>query len=178
MPIQPCSSTSPTIPPNSPTSPGSNLNEHSSWPTSWMTGLRLCCRAPATIPKVAGANMAPAFAGAPLDATADPRYLIPYDNPVATTYPAAVSSPGATTPEIWQEEQPTGNRIPAASRERRSPEQFFRSRDRDQDGVITLEEFIGNPEGRNVPAVTERFRRIDANGDGKLQLDELREHSG
>jgi hypothetical protein len=40
--------------------------------------------------------------------------------------------------------------------------------------VITLEEFIGNPEGRNVPALTKRFRKIDSNGDGKLQLAELR----
>ena len=39
---------------------------------------------------------------------------------------------------------------------------------------ITLKEFIGNPEGRNVPALTRRFKKLDSNGDGKLQLDELK----
>ena len=57
---------------------------------------------------------------------------------------------------------------------RRSQERFFKSRDRNGDGAITLEEFIGNPKGRNVPALTKRFKNIDSNGDGKLQLDELK----
>ena len=60
---------------------------------------------------------------------------------------------------------------------RRSQEQFFKSRDRDGDGAITLEEFIGNPKGRNVPALTRRFRNVDSNGDGKLHLDELNEQT-
>jgi arylsulfatase A-like enzyme len=57
---------------------------------------------------------------------------------------------------------------------RRSPDQFFKNRDRDGDGAITLEEYIGNPKGRNVPALTRRFKKIDSNGDGKLHLDELK----
>jgi len=40
--------------------------------------------------------------------------------------------------------------------------------------MITLNEYIGNPKGRNVPALTKRFKKIDSNGDGKLQLDELK----
>jgi hypothetical protein len=56
---------------------------------------------------------------------------------------------------------------------RQSQEQFFKNRDRNGDGAITLEEFIGNPKGRNVPALTRRFKKLDANGDGKLQLGEL-----
>ena len=56
---------------------------------------------------------------------------------------------------------------------RRSQEQFFKNRDRNGDQVITLKEFIGNPRGRNVPALTKRFKKLDANGDGKLQLGEL-----
>jgi hypothetical protein len=39
--------------------------------------------------------------------------------------------------------------------------------------VITLEEYIGNPKDRNVPALTSRFKKIDSNGDGKLKLGEL-----
>ena len=57
----------------------------------------------------------------------------------------------------------------------RSQDQFFKSRDRNEDGMITLEEYIGDPKGRNVPALTKRFKTIDSNGDGKLQLDELKE---
>ena len=41
-------------------------------------------------------------------------------------------------------------------------------------GVITLEEFIGNPKGRNVPALTKRFKQLNSNGDDKLQLDKSR----
>lgn len=59
----------------------------------------------------------------------------------------------------------------------RSQEQFFKSRDRNGDGAITLEEFIGNPKGRNVPALTKRFKNIDSNGDGKLHLSELKKQT-
>jgi arylsulfatase A-like enzyme len=56
----------------------------------------------------------------------------------------------------------------------RSPEKFFQARDRNSDGEITLEEFIGNPDGRNVAALTKRFQQFDANGDGALGIDELK----
>ena len=44
----------------------------------------------------------------------------------------------------------------------RSPEKFLQARDRNSDGEITLEEFIGNPDGRNVAALTKRFEQFDA----------------
>ena len=56
----------------------------------------------------------------------------------------------------------------------RSPEKFLQARDRNSDGEITLEEFIGNPDGRNVAALTKRFQQFDANGDGALGIDELK----
>ena len=56
----------------------------------------------------------------------------------------------------------------------RSPEKFFQARDRNSDGEITLEEFIGNPDGRNVAALTKRFQQFDADGDGALVIDELK----
>ena len=56
----------------------------------------------------------------------------------------------------------------------RSPEKFLQARDRNSDGEITLEEFIGNPDGRNVAALTKRFEQFDANGDGALGIDELK----
>jgi hypothetical protein len=45
--------------------------------------------------------------------------------------------------------------------------------DKNQDGFITLKEFIGNPGGRNVPALKNQFSRRDGNGDAKLTLAEL-----
>ena len=56
----------------------------------------------------------------------------------------------------------------------RSPEKFFQARDRNSNGEITLEEFIGNPDGRNVAALTKRFQQFDADGDGALVIDELK----
>jgi arylsulfatase A-like enzyme len=68
----------------------------------------------------------------------------------------------------------TTTQSPVPKPRRRSQEQFFKSRDRNADGVITLKEYIGNPKDRNVPALTRQFKKIDSNGDGKLQLDELK----
>jgi hypothetical protein len=61
---------------------------------------------------------------------------------------------------------------PASNRP--SPEEFLRRRDVNKDGSITLKEFIGNPKGRNVPALNQQFSRRDANKDGKLTLEELK----
>jgi len=66
---------------------------------------------------------------------------------------------------------------PTPAPKRRSQEQFFKNRDRNGDGAITLEEFIGNPKDRDVPALTKRFRKIDSNGDGKLQMNELKKQT-
>ena len=82
--------------------------------------------------------------------------------------------PGGGISKSLQKEKvkPQGNLNPAPKH--RSQEQFFKNRDRNGDGEVTLEEYIGNPKGRNVPALTKRFKKIDSNGDGKLRLDELK----
>ena len=83
--------------------------------------------------------------------------------------------PGSGSSEVLQKEKSKPQEInnkPVPKR--RSQDQFFKNRDRNGDGVITLEEYIGNPKDRNVPALTKRFKKIDSNGDGKLQLDELK----
>ena len=36
-----------------------------------------------------------------------------------------------------------------------------------------LKEYIGNPKGRNAPALNKNFSRRDANKDGKLSLVEI-----
>jgi hypothetical protein len=58
--------------------------------------------------------------------------------------------------------------------QRPTPEQFLQRRDANKDGSITLKEYIGNPKGRNVPALTKNFNRRDANKDAKLTLEELK----
>ena len=69
------------------------------------------------------------------------------------------------------------DRKPTASKpksKRPSPEEFLRRRDKNKDGSITLEEFIGDPKNRDVPALKKQFSRRDRNGDGNLTLDELK----
>ena len=66
---------------------------------------------------------------------------------------------------------------PAVSKlksKRPGPEEFLRRRDKNKDGSITLEEFIGDPRNRDVPALKKQFSRRDRNGDGNLTLDELK----
>jgi arylsulfatase A-like enzyme len=94
--------------------------------------------------------------------------LIDHFANINTEYPGA-GSPKELGSEKPRPKKPTTPQQP----QRRSQDQFFKNRDRNGDGAITLEEFIGNPEGRNVPALTERFKNIDSNGDGKLQPAEL-----
>ncbi|PHR99116.1 MAG: hypothetical protein COA78_25445 [Blastopirellula sp.] len=64
---------------------------------------------------------------------------------------------------------------PAAKRKQpRLPADLFKVRDTDQDGFVTLKEFIGNPEVRNVPVLTKRFKQLDTNNDSRLTLDEMK----
>jgi len=84
--------------------------------------------------------------------------------------------PGAGTSEAAEKQPPPPEKPKGKpARKRRPPEQFMKNRDRNGDNALTLQEFIGNPEGRNVPALTKRFNMLDANDDGKLQLEELKQ---
>ena len=84
-------------------------------------------------------------------------------------YPAVVLSDVKDGVTSRQQKQ-----LKTISSKKRSPEKFFQARDRNSDGEITLEEFIGNPDERNVAALTKRFQQSDANGDGLLVIDELK----
>jgi arylsulfatase A-like enzyme len=86
-----------------------------------------------------------------------------------------VKKTGALYPKTNPTYEP--NWKPAAKKptaNRASPENFLRKRDKNEDGFLTLKEYIGNPEGRNVPALNKQFTRRDGNADGKLTLTELK----
>jgi arylsulfatase A-like enzyme len=63
---------------------------------------------------------------------------------------------------------------PAPVRKPINPEALFKRRDTNQDGFVTLKEYIGNPVGRNLPALTKQFNKRDANKDGRLTLAEMK----
>ena len=89
--------------------------------------------------------------------------------------------PGASSAEAVRSEKPepkTKMKRPANPvSNTRTADQFFSNRDRNGNGEITLEEFIGNPKGRNISALTKRFQKIDENNNGKLTLEELKKQS-
>jgi len=58
-------------------------------------------------------------------------------------------------------------------RTRPSAAAILKKRDIDKDGRLTLEEYIGDPKDRNVPALKRQFKARDTNGDGFLSISEL-----
>ncbi len=94
--------------------------------------------------------------------------LIDHLSNVNAEYPGGESRLG-----LSGDNRTTSDSTPKSTPTRPSRDSFFKNRDRNGDGAITLEEYIGNPKGRNVPALTKRFKRLDSNADGKLQRDEL-----
>ena len=98
--------------------------------------------------------------------------LIDHLSNINSEYPGVGTS--ATLNTGKPERQKPANK---PAQKRRSTDQFFKLRDRNGDDEVTLKEFIGNPKGRNVPALTKRFQSLDSNGDGKLQLGELKKQT-
>ena len=132
--------------------------------------------------------MVSSLGGAPEDVKPDPRYLIPYENPVATPYPAAVITPGG--PQVASVATKTSSSAPAGKagpqrlgnpkdamqknkRPVRDPAKLFQRRDQNQDGFVTLKEFIGDPANRNIPALTKLFQSKDTDNDNRLTLEEM-----
>ena len=54
-----------------------------------------------------------------------------------------------------------------------SPEETFKLKDKNGDGSLTLEEFIGKMEGERKTKSGENFAKKDANKDGKLEFEEF-----
>ncbi len=77
----------------------------------------------------------------------------------------------ASHPKFKLEEDKTGpapskGHTPSASR-------IFKKRDKNKDGLLTLDEYIGDPKTRNVPALKRQFKARDKDGDSRLTLQEL-----
>ena len=66
------------------------------------------------------------------------------------------------------------NKTTNTKRKRPDPAELFNRRDQNKDGFVTLNEYIGNPKGRNVPALTKQFNQRDVNNDSRLTLDEMK----
>jgi hypothetical protein len=119
-----------------------------------------------------------ALSGAPSGVKADPRYLIPYDNPQPTPYPAPVS--GKPLPN-----GKTVNRVPSVNRSgarntqarRTMPVRdfgrLFKRLDTNRDGFVTLEEFIGDRK-EHTDSLTRQFKKRDANNDSRLTVEEIK----
>ena len=56
-----------------------------------------------------------------------------------------------------------------------SPEQVMKDLDKNKDGVLSEEEFLASPHLKNKEMGKEIFKRIDANHDGKITLQELKD---
>lgn len=70
---------------------------------------------------------------------------------------------------------PAASPKPKKPKTRQSPEAIFKRRDTNKDGYMTLEEYIGNPDGRNVSALTKQFNQRDRNKDKRVTLEEMKE---
>ena len=86
-----------------------------------------------------------------------------------------VKETGALYPKSNPAYNPNAKPTTSKSKPQRpSPEQFLQRRDTNEDGFITLKEYIGNPKNRNVPALTKRFNNWDRNKDSRLAMEELK----
>jgi hypothetical protein len=84
---------------------------------------------------------------------------------------------GAVVPAPNPEYDSNAAATPRRRRRTRKPPNpitFLKRRDKNNDGFITLREYIGNPANRNVPALTRQFRARDADSDKRLTIEELR----
>ncbi len=91
--------------------------------------------------------------------------LIDHLSNVNSAYPVPETS--GTSAKETRPSKPTKN----ATAPKSNPTKVdnpFKNRDRNGDGWLTLEEFVGK--AGNAPARTKRFERLDADGDGKLSL--------
>lgn len=66
----------------------------------------------------------------------------------------------------------------AKDKKEKTPEQRFAAKDKDDDGKLSLEEFVGKKEGEDKEKATKMFGRKDKDGDGSLTLEEFKAKAG
>ena len=79
-------------------------------------------------------------------------------------------------PQATPGKQSTAEKPPARgnTRKRISDAGLFRRRDADDDGRVTLEEFLNGPTGEVVKPLTTRFNSLDRDQDGNWETSEIR----
>ncbi len=87
--------------------------------------------------------------------------LIDYFSGIDDEYPVPEAS--GDTPEA---------KAPDAKPRAMIPEKFFKSRDKNGDGALSLREYTQKPV-EEAPARTKIFQRLDTDGDGQLTLEEV-----
>jgi Ca2+-binding EF-hand superfamily protein len=60
------------------------------------------------------------------------------------------------------------------AQEKKTPEETFKALDKNSDGKLSKEEFVGNAEGEKKTKKESRFTALDTNKDGSLSLDEYK----
>ena len=88
------------------------------------------------------------------------------DGKLAPAPASATSSTQAVQSEMKKSGSATANRSNAA---------LHKVRDKNKDGHLTLDEYIGNPAKRNVPVLTKRFKGWDTDRDGNVTLEEMQD---
>jgi Ca2+-binding EF-hand superfamily protein len=62
----------------------------------------------------------------------------------------------------------------AADKPKASPEDMFKRLDKNSDGKLTSDEFVGKQTGEKADKAKARFAKLDKDGDGSLTLDEYK----
>ena len=60
------------------------------------------------------------------------------------------------------------------AQEKKTPEEAFKALDKNSDGKVTKEEYLGNAEGEKKTKKENRFKALDTNKDGSLSLEEYK----
>ena len=67
--------------------------------------------------------------------------------------------------------------VVVGAQEKKSPEEQFKAMDKNGDGKLSKEEYVGTTEGEKKTKKESRFAAMDKNNDGFLSLEEYKEGS-
>ena len=124
------------------------------------------------------AQLGYAILGAPTGVKPDPRYLVPYGNPKPTPYPLSVTGSPLPHGKAGNSAVPSTSPVTSNTRQKRTLflrdfGRMFKRLDSNNDGFVTLQEFIGARKEK-AAALTRQFEKRDANKDLRLTLEEIK----